>query len=122
MNRLFTMALEIKPLTDPTLRILGPACTVKVFPGDNLMVHKSLDIARPGDVVVADASFSAGWVATHIPAMRAARDFLFARAFQLMVEDGSLAVLRMAASQVSRAAGSISSVAASSRSSSSACR
>src|SRR5262249_4731686 len=34
---------------------------------------------RPGDVVVADASFSAGWVATHIPAMRAARDFLFAR-------------------------------------------
>src|SRR4029077_19414427 len=35
MNRLFTMALEIKPLTDPALRILGPACTVKVFPGDN---------------------------------------------------------------------------------------
>lgn len=34
---------------------------------------------RPGDVVVADASFSAGWVATHIPAVRAARDFLFAR-------------------------------------------
>ena len=58
MNRLFTMALEIKPLTDPTLRILGPACTVKVFPGDNLMVHKSLDIARPGDVVVVDASGS----------------------------------------------------------------
>lgn len=58
MNRLFTMALEIKPLTDPALRILGPACTVKVFPGDNLMVHKSLDIARPGDVVVIDASGS----------------------------------------------------------------
>src|SRR5258706_39774 len=34
---------------------------------------------RPGDVLVADASFSAGWVATHIPAMRAGRDFLFAR-------------------------------------------
>ena len=33
-----------------------PACTVKVFPGDNLMVHKSLDLARPGDVVVVDAA------------------------------------------------------------------
>ena len=31
------------------------------------------------DVVVSDASFSAGWIATHIPARRAGRDFLFAR-------------------------------------------
>jgi len=29
-----------------------------VFPGDNLMVHKSLDIARPGEVVVVDAAAS----------------------------------------------------------------
>jgi RraA family protein len=58
MNRLFTMSFEIKPMTDPGLRILGPACTVKVFPGDNLMVHKSLDIATPGDVVVVDAGGS----------------------------------------------------------------
>ena len=28
---------------------------MKVFPGDNLMVHKALDMARPGDVVVIDA-------------------------------------------------------------------
>jgi acetolactate synthase I/II/III large subunit len=34
---------------------------------------------RPGDVVVSDASFSAGWIAAHVPARRAARDFLFAR-------------------------------------------
>jgi acetolactate synthase-1/2/3 large subunit len=33
----------------------------------------------PGDVVVSDASFSAGWVAAHVPARRAGRDFLFAR-------------------------------------------
>jgi acetolactate synthase I/II/III large subunit len=32
-----------------------------------------------GDVVVSDASFAAGWVAAHLPARRAARDFLFAR-------------------------------------------
>ena len=58
MNRLYTMSYFIRNLTAPDLRILGPACTVKVFPGDNLMVHKSLDIARPGDVVVVDASSS----------------------------------------------------------------
>src|ERR1700680_1444311 len=58
MNRLYTMAAAIRPVTDPDLRLLGPACTVKVFPGDNLMVHKSLDIARPGDVVVVDTNGS----------------------------------------------------------------
>jgi regulator of RNase E activity RraA len=58
MNRLYTMNSAITNLTSPDLRILGPACTVKVFPGDNLMVHKSLDIARPGDVIVIDASSS----------------------------------------------------------------
>ena len=26
--------------------LCGPACTVKVFPGDNLMVHKALDVAQ----------------------------------------------------------------------------
>ncbi|MGN6373393.1 MAG: RraA family protein [Solirubrobacteraceae bacterium] len=58
MNRLYTMNASIKALTDPGLRLIGPACTVKVFPGDNLMVHKSLDIAKPGDVLVIDASSS----------------------------------------------------------------
>ncbi|HEX7928713.1 MAG TPA: RraA family protein, partial [bacterium] len=33
----------------------GPALTVKTRPGDNLMVHKALNIAEPGDVVVVDA-------------------------------------------------------------------
>lgn len=33
----------------------GPALTVKSRPGDNLMVHKALDLAAPGDVVVVDA-------------------------------------------------------------------
>lgn len=58
MNRLYTMAPGIRNLTDESLRVLGPACTVKVYPGDNLMVHKALDIARPGDVVVVDTSGS----------------------------------------------------------------
>ncbi len=52
------MSPDIKPMTHRDLKILGPACTVKVYPGDNLMVHKSLDIAKPGDVIVVDSSGS----------------------------------------------------------------
>lgn len=33
----------------------GPALTVKTRPGDNLMVHKALALAEPGDVIVVDA-------------------------------------------------------------------
>lgn len=33
----------------------GPAFTVKTRPGDNLMVHKALSMAAPGDVIVVDA-------------------------------------------------------------------
>src|SRR5690606_25926514 len=33
----------------------GPAFTVKTRPGDNLMVHKALAMAEPGDVIVVDA-------------------------------------------------------------------
>jgi regulator of RNase E activity RraA len=58
MNRLYAMHIGIQPLTDPNLRLVGPACTVKVYPGDNLMVHKSLDIAEPGDVIVIDTGGS----------------------------------------------------------------
>ncbi len=46
----------------PTLRpmhaggvLSGPAFTVKTRPGDNLMVHKALTLAQPGDVIVVDA-------------------------------------------------------------------
>jgi regulator of RNase E activity RraA len=59
MNRLYSMEPAIRPQTHPDLGLVGPALTVKVFPGDNLMVHKSLDVAQPGDVVVIDASSSA---------------------------------------------------------------
>jgi regulator of RNase E activity RraA len=58
MNRLYTMAPTIRNLTDDELGILGTACTVKVYPGDNLMVHKALDVAQPGDVIVIDTSGS----------------------------------------------------------------
>jgi RraA family protein len=58
MNRLYAMVPAIRNLTDEHLRLLGPATTVKCYPGDNLMVHKALDIAKPGDVIVVDTSTS----------------------------------------------------------------
>jgi regulator of RNase E activity RraA len=58
MNRLYAMEIGIQTLTEPHLGLVGPACTVKVYPGDNLMVHKVLDVAQPGDVVVIDTSGS----------------------------------------------------------------
>jgi RraA family protein len=57
MNRLYTMDREIHNVTNDR-SICGPACTVKVFPGDNLMVHKALDLVEPGDIIVVDAGGS----------------------------------------------------------------
>jgi regulator of RNase E activity RraA len=60
LNRLYALDPAITCLTGSRHRLCGPACTVRVFPGDNLMVHKSLDVARPGDVVVVDSGRSSG--------------------------------------------------------------
>src|SRR3954470_15901877 len=58
LNRLYTMSTRIQLLSDTSHKLVGPALTVKVYPGDNLMVHKALDVAQPGDVVVVDSSSS----------------------------------------------------------------
>src|SRR5215216_5221664 len=58
LNRLYAVSPAVRCLSNPQHRLCGPACTVKVFPGDNLMVHKVLDVAEPGDVVVIDAGGS----------------------------------------------------------------
>ena len=57
LNRLYTMSPHIKNVSNSS-PLVGSACTVKLFPGDNLMVHKALDIAQPGDVIVVDTSYS----------------------------------------------------------------
>lgn len=44
---------RIAPLS-PTMRFAGPALTVEVRPGDNLMIHAALALAKPGDVIVVD--------------------------------------------------------------------
>jgi RraA family protein len=58
LNRLYGVESTIRRIAGPDRPLIGPACTVKVYPGDNLMVHKALDIAKPGDVVVVDAGGS----------------------------------------------------------------
>ena len=58
LNRLYGVECSIRCVSGDGRRLIGPACTVKIYPGDNLMVHKALDIAKPGDVVVVDAGGS----------------------------------------------------------------
>jgi RraA family protein len=55
LNRLYALDSSITQLSGPDRPLCAQACTVRVYPGDNLMVHKSLDLARPGDVVVVAA-------------------------------------------------------------------
>jgi 4-hydroxy-4-methyl-2-oxoglutarate aldolase len=43
----------IKPI-NRGIRVCGPAFTVQCAPGDNCMLHKALERAQPGDVIVAD--------------------------------------------------------------------
>ncbi|WP_348752727.1 RraA family protein [uncultured Aquincola sp.] len=44
---------RIAPLS-PSMRFAGPALTVEVRPGDNLMIHAAMAIAKPGDVILVD--------------------------------------------------------------------
>jgi 4-hydroxy-4-methyl-2-oxoglutarate aldolase len=42
----------IKPISRG-IKICGPALTVQCAPGDNIMLHKALERAQPGDIIVA---------------------------------------------------------------------
>src|SRR5262245_28483117 len=50
---------RIAPLS-PTMRFAGPALTVELRPGDNLMIHAALAVAKPGDVIVVDGKGDVG--------------------------------------------------------------
>lgn len=53
MNRISAIDEHINCINRGPL--LGPAFTVKVPEGDNLMLHKAMDMVQPGDVIVIDA-------------------------------------------------------------------
>jgi RraA family protein len=54
MERLYAGGPQLRPMYKGGT-LAGPAFTVKTAVGDNLLVHKAIDIARPGDVIVVDA-------------------------------------------------------------------
>jgi regulator of RNase E activity RraA len=54
MNRFGGMDGNLRP-AEPRMRMSGPAVTVRVAPGDNLMVYKAFEVAQPGDVLVIEA-------------------------------------------------------------------
>lgn len=66
--------------------LAGPAFTVRVRAGDNLMMHEALDMAQPGDVVVCDAGGDLGTaIIGDIMARYAAR-----RGIAAMIIDGAI--------------------------------
>lgn len=48
----------LAPYQRPGVPLLGPALTVRVRAGDNLMIHKALQLGEPGDVLVVDGGGS----------------------------------------------------------------
>ena len=44
---------RIRALSHST-RLCGPAFTIEIRPGDNLMIHAAMAMARPGDILVVD--------------------------------------------------------------------
>src|SRR5256886_17293758 len=57
MERLYAGGHQLRPMHKEG-KLAGPAFTVRTAAGDNLLVHKALDTAQRGDVIVVDAG---GW-------------------------------------------------------------
>ncbi|QRF55452.1 RraA family protein [Variovorax paradoxus] len=55
MSRMTAGGPRLRPMHSGG-RMAGPALTVKTRPGDNLMIHKALQLATPGDVIVVDGA------------------------------------------------------------------
>ena len=53
LNKFNTMHPDIKPVASG-IKIAGPVLTVRLRPGDNLMLHKAIGLARPGDIIAVD--------------------------------------------------------------------
>lgn len=53
MSRMTAGGPRLRPMYSGP-RMAGPAVTVKTRPGDNLMIHKALQLLKPGDVLVVD--------------------------------------------------------------------
>jgi RraA family protein len=58
MERLYAGGHQLRPMHQEG-KLVGPAFTVRTAAGDNLLVHKAIDTAQKGDVIVVDAG---GWL------------------------------------------------------------
>ncbi|MGB4482846.1 MAG: RraA family protein, partial [bacterium] len=52
LGRLSVMDASIKSMNEYGVKMVGTALTVRTIPTDNLLVHKALELAQPGDVIV----------------------------------------------------------------------
>ena len=59
MNRMFAGGADLRPMHacegGSGGGLDGTALTVLTRPGDNLVIHKAIDVAEPGDVIIVDA-------------------------------------------------------------------
>jgi regulator of RNase E activity RraA len=53
MSRMTAGGARLRPMHAGGV-LAGPALTVKTRPGDNLMIHKAIAMAAPGDIIVVD--------------------------------------------------------------------
>ena len=53
MGRQGAMDYRIKPIREG-MRVVGPAITVRLPPGDNLMAHQAIALVLQGDIIVVD--------------------------------------------------------------------
>ena len=67
-----TMHARVAPVHQG-MKVAGPAFTVEVRPGDNLMIHAAIALARPGDVLVRTMSARSmtAWPTCRTPFSRA---------------------------------------------------
>ncbi len=62
LGKIGNLPSAIKPISK-TMKVCGPAYTVKTMPRDNMLLHRAYAYAQPGDVIVADCSgyYEAGY-------------------------------------------------------------
>lgn len=77
---------RIRKISGPDGVLAGPVMTVKAAPLDNLLVHKAIDLAQPGDVIVVDAGGNnSGAIVGELVAMTAE-----ARGVKALIIDGAV--------------------------------
>lgn len=55
MGRFGAVGRGVRSLGADAVYLAGSAFTVRIAPADNLLVHKALDLAKPGDAILVDA-------------------------------------------------------------------